>query len=381
MDKIAILVFRIDSADAGDFQEELCAYSKNSLLLLFDSRRIIVKYHKEGIRFKKNTFRFYRGKNKKLNYLFAPFLLLLDNFLMIKIFSSIFLKYRPRICWMENLYVAVFIVFLKKLNLFKTRLIYLPNDWLVNPSYKRIWSYFGNNFIYPFLDYVACRFSDEVIYCDQKLAQARYNFWARKLAKKEKSFSQINFPGLKIKANNSDTVKNAICFLGDMRMDSGLDLAIKSLSYLSNDYNIILKIIGPIKYNYDYFEKLTKKYKVEKYVEFVGFVEVEHLTEVLSGCFCGINVLTSINSYSNYAIPGKQIHYLQFLLPILTTENAGTLVPLIKEKGLGLVINPKQLDFNEAVIKIYKEQAKYRENIINFINCINRVNIRELIEI
>jgi len=377
--RVDILAFKMESFDTEDFIKELISYSRDCIILVVDFDKMVIKYKPQNVSFQRNVFEFHKTKSNKLNNLILPFLFLLDILLLIRIFAAICFKYRPRICWIENLYVTFIIGILKKFHLCG-KLISLSSDWLVNPAEKRLWSYIANNLLFPFLDYFGWRLSDVVLYGDERLAQARYRFWGRNIAKRKKMFSPICFPGLSLKINNSDRARNAICFLGDMRLDSGLDIAIKALFDIRKQEGIVLKIIGPQRQNYEYFKKLTTECRLEAYVEFFGFIEAGKLREILDDCFCGINILTSLNSYSNYAIPGKQIHYLQFLLPIIATEDAGILVPVIKEKALGIIIEPTQVAFKNSIIKVYKDQVEYRKNIINFINNIQRINIKELIE-
>lgn len=374
-----MLAFKMYSFDTDSFIEDIICYSNKSIILVFDFDKITVQYKPSNINFEKTTVRYCRTKNSKLNYYISPLLLLVDMLILIKIFLTICWKYRPKICWIENLYAALVVGVLRQFRLCG-KSIYIPGDWVVGDQNKQLLRYIGNNLAFPILDYLACKLNDEVVYNDEKIVKARYKFWGRKIAKREKTYSPIYFPGLSIKANNSDTARNAICFLGDMRLDSGLDIVIKSLFDIRKQKDVVLKIIGPKRQTYEYFTKLAKECRVEAYVEFLGFIKTEKLVEILDDCFCGINMLTSVNSYSNYAIPGKQIHYLQFLLPIITTENSGTLVSVIKEKALGIVIEPSQRAFKEAIISVHEEQAKYRRNIIEFINSIQRTSVRELIE-
>lgn len=369
----------MNAFDTENLIKELVSYDRNCIILIYDFEKIVVAYRPLNVSFQRNIFKFHRTKSNKLNSLIAPFLSLLDIALLIKIFFRICYMYRPKIFWIENVYVAFIIGIFNKFHL-RGKLIYVATDWLVNVAEKKLWSYIANNLIFPFLDYFACKLSNVVLYGSERLPQARYKFWGRKIPKREKIYSSIYFPGLSLKTNNSDRARNAICFLGHMRLDSGLDIAIKSLFDMRKQKDVVLKIIGPIRQNYEYFRKLTKECRVEAYVEFFGFIEADKLSEILSDCFCGINVLTSIKSYSNYGIPGKQIDYLQSLLPIVATESAGILVQVIKEKALGLIIEPSQDAFREAIIRIHKDQAKYRKNIVNFINNIQPMDIKELID-
>ena len=380
MHKIDILAFKANTFDSEDFANALMAYNSNCIILTMDLDKMTVVHKAPHVKLKKNIFKFHKIKNSKINDLFLPFLFLFDIILIIRILAGICFRYRPRICWIENVYAAFIIGLLKIFNGYG-ELIYLPGDWLVNAAHKTPRSYIANNMLFPLLDYFVCRFSDVVVYSDERLAQARFKFWGRKIPKREKIYSALYFPGMRLKVNNREGEKNAICFLGDMRLDSGLDIAIKVLRDLRKEKDIVIKIIGRKGQNFGYFWKMAKDYGLDPYVEFLGFVKTENLMEAAADCFCGINILTSINSFSNYAIPGKQMHYLQLLLPIIATENAGTLVTVIREKSLGLIIEPSAEAFREAVLKIHRDQVMYRKNIMDFVNNLKFIPIKEFIEI
>lgn len=377
MTRIDILAYKMYSYDTDAFIEDIIDYSNNSIILIHDFDKITVSYKPSNVKFNKITIRSFSTNNSKLNYYLSPLLLLIHSFMLTKLFLIICWKYRPKVCWIENVYAAVIVGVLRKCHLCG-KSIHVPGDWLVSTSKQKLFSYIANNLLFPILDYWACRLNDLVLDHADRITEARYKFWGKKVAKKEKPY--LYKPRIKTNNIRIDKMSKNICFIGDMRKDSGLDIAIKSLSYIRNQKDIVLKIIGPKRQNYDYFTNLTKEYHVEPYVDFLGFLETDKLGEILDDCFCGINILTSINSYSNYATPGKQIHYLQFLLPIIATENSGTLVTMIKEKKLGVIIEPLEDAFQEAIIQVYADQEKYRKNIISFINSLQQVSIKELIE-
>lgn len=377
MSKIDILAFKSYSYDTDSFIEDILFYSRNSILLISDFDKITVRYKPSNINFRESTISYFKTKNYKLNYYISPLLLGVNMFIFIKVVSTICWKYRPKVCWIENSYAAVIAGILRKCNLCG-KSIYVPGDWVVSINNKKFLSYIANNLFFPILDYLACKLNDLVLNHTEKISKARYKFWGKKIAKKEKLYSYK----MQIKASNThtDKEKKAICFIGNMREDSGLDIAIKSLVEMRKKHDFIIKIIGPKRQHYEYVKKLSSKYDVEQYVEFPGFVDTDKLAEILSDCSCGINLVTNINSYSSYTIPGKLIHYLQYLLPVIVTEGIGPLTSIIRDNKLGVVIEPSQDAFIDAVFKIYDEQKQYRENIVRYINSIPKIDIRELIE-
>ena len=163
-------------------------------------------------------------------------------------------------------------------------------------------------------------------------------------------------------------------------VNSGLDIAIKSLGRIRSAIDSNLIIIGKKSQSYEFFKQLASDCGVENYVKFLGFVETDQFKEILSKCFCGINIVKNQGSYSSYTIPGKFLHYIQYLLPAITTKSAGPFSYVLKNEKLGLVIEASEDEFINAVDKIYKNQEEYRRNILGYVDAMQETTIKELIE-
>lgn len=377
MNKIDILAFIVDSFNKEILMEDIISYSSNSIILVFDQEKIEVVYKSPNVNLGKNIFKYYQYKKHNSNYFirflnFLSFCLLFSRLLTVTCW-----KYRPKVLWIENTWAATVAGILRKLNLCN-KSIYIPGDWLASSSPKRFWSYISSNLIFTMCDYLACKFNDIVLNNTVQIAEARYKFWGRKIAKKEKLY----LLKAKIKAKSIDIEKknNNICFFGNLREDSGLEIIVKALSEVRKFQDISLKIIGPENYRSERIRQLSIQYNVNEYVKILGFVGTNQFAEIFSDCFCGINLLTSTDSYSSYTIPAKIIHYLQHLLPVIITEGSGPLTSIIRDNRLGIVIEPSQEAFIDTVFKIYNEQKQYRENIICYINSLPKSNIKELID-
>lgn len=366
------------SYDTNSFVDNIINYSNNSIILVFDFEKIIIHYKPLDIKFKKSTINFIKIKNKQLYNILSVLILPINVLIITKLISVIMFKYRPKVCWIENTYAAIVVGVLRKLCLCD-KSIYLSGDWVANIKYDSYLRNVVNNSIFPILDYFACKLNDVVLNHVDAIGEARCKFWGRKIAKKESIYKYK----LQNKANHMrfNGERNAICFIGNMREDSGLDVVIKSLSEIRKKQDIILKIIGPKKRHYEYFEDLTRKYKVEQYVTFFGFTQEGKFSEILSDCFCGLNVIiTTTNNYSAYTIPGKIIHYLQYLLPVIVTKGSGPIVSSIKKNEMGLVIEPLEEEFIKAVVTIYDKQRQFRENIAQYIESLPQLDIKEMID-
>ncbi len=379
MRKLDCLAYKMNSYDTEEFIKKILSYSENSLILIFDFEKIVLRYKLQGLHLNREVWKFYSIKNKHLMNILMPVLFLLNIFMIFGVLFNFCLKYRPIIFWTENVYAACMAGFFKKIGLCK-KSFYVPGDWLVNPNNRKFLSFVANNLMFPFLDYFACRMSTMVLYGNERLRDVRERFWGKKISRNERLCPFAQFPGISLKISGAKKNSRAMCFLGDRRLDSGLDIAIKALPEIRKHYDIVLKAIGPIRENDDHFRDLAKYFQVTPFVEFNGYLESHELSGALEDCFCGLNMLTIKDSYSYYGFPGKQVHYLQHLLPIILTEGAGSLAPVVQENFLGMVIEPTVEAFCQAVIKVYNEQAVYRNNILKFINNIQPIDIKELFE-
>ena len=82
-------------------------------------------------------------------------------------------------------------------------------------------------------------------------------------------------------------------------------------------------------------------------------------------CFCGINLITSTESYSSFAVPGKFIHYLQMQIPILASKNNG-FVDVLEKNKLGIVIELDTSLILSSIHKLYQDQETYITNILQY---------------
>ena len=85
----------------------------------------------------------------------------------------------------------------------------------------------------------------------------------------------------------------------------------------------------------------------------------------MKDCFCGINLITTAESYSSFAVPGKFIQYLQMKIPILATQNNG-IVEVIEENNLGIVIEPSASLILSSVRKLYKDQNEHIISVLKY---------------
>lgn len=305
-------------------------------------------------------------------YLF-PIWFFMYYFKIGKILFSICLKYQIGTILIHNTYVAVIGGVLRKMGMAR-RMIYFSGDWLAGSKTKiGAWSGAGSNIIFPIFDYMACKFSDLTLNCTGNIAKARRKFWGGNIAGKERVFRNK----LQVKSKMSLVKKTKFVFIGSIRKDSGLELCIKSLKDIRENFDARLKIIGPVNRQTVFLKNMVRNYGVEEFVEFLGFVQRSDFNKELADCFCGISLQTGIQNYSSETLPAKIYDCLQYLLPVVITSKATSTVKEINNNKLGIIVKPDSMEITKNIIKVYNEQTKYRNNIVEYINRLPDENISQ----
>ena len=374
MERIDILAYKWDVDNTDSFNEDIIAYSPNSIILNWNYNKIWVQYKPENIKLNKTTINFLKFKNQR------SFLTSIAQMLQVfKLFLVLCYKFRPKIFIVENYLEGVIAGIMRKFKL-ADKTIYLPADWYAGFRYKKVISNIVNNVIFPYLDYLACRLNDVVIdRLGGGITESRNKYWGRKIPTTKEQYA----PQPRIQATNvyAGRKRVNICFIGEMRQDSGLDIAIESLTKIREHLDINIKVIGPKRLHYEYFMKLAERHNLIQCVEFLGFVEREDFDRVLSDCFCGINILTTAESYSTRGMPSKLMYYFQYLLPVIISEGVPQFVKLnIIDNELGVIITPSTDEFVNAVLNIYSKQEFFRMNIKKYIESFPKRGIIEFLK-
>lgn len=374
---IACLAYKVESFDTECFKEDLIAYDSEVILLVFNKNGVRVVFKPSDIVLKHQLLTFFHFPAPALDYILYPCFFIFDHLRIFIMFLWLSLKYDLKVVLVENTYVAAMVGVLKKMRLIK-KCIYFPGDWLAGSQTKRgIWSHLGNNRMFPFFDYWACRFSDVTWNCTEAIATARHQHWGRTISKKERVF--YNRLKIKTKSKQANTICKKIVFLGLVREDSGIDIVIKSLKDIKEHFDVTLKIIGSNEGRINQVTALARQYHVADLLEYLGYISRAEFDQALSDCFCGINLITQLNSYTPKTLPAKIFDYWQYLLPVVVTKNIGPTADLIETQKLGLVIEPNEKQFVETVFKIYNNQVQYRERIMDYVGTAMHTPIEELL--
>lgn len=360
-----LLVFKADSFDTDLFFKEVFSYSKNSIVYCFDFTQAFLVHKPECVGKIPSAFKYIIIQRKQFGYWFlAPFTGLLNVFGFIILSGYLCVRFRPKVCWTESTWVALAFAVMRKLG-FCDRSVYCVGNWLDTSPKQGLTAYLANNIFWRALDYISASFSDLVLSPTKEIGEARDRFWGKKVAKRVCSTFP---PPLLINGQVGKKAGSNICFLGQVRSDSGLELLLPLLPVLNQKYGIKLKIAGPIISYRTEIERQIKSLRVEQFVELYGWVDTKDVGTLMADCFCGVNLITSKDGYSSYTTPGKLFHYLQSLLPVLVTEGNGPFTQFVRQDNLGLVIEPEKDQIIGAIGDLFERQTEFRENIKQYID-------------
>ena len=361
--RLDFLCFKFDSFDRLSFSQEALSFSNNSMVLFYNFHEINLGHKPEGIKRFPTNIKFPLPKNKRMHQIFFPFISGLHIIMMTSLFFYLCLRYRPKVVWAESPWAGLPFALARKLKLCE-KFIFCGADWLITNQKRSLTSHIGINIIWIYSDLICSRSCDLLISYTEKIKNSRIKYWGKPVGKLE----HIQFPPtLKIHPKAKVGKRLNICYMGQIRKESGFEVIIPLLPLLNKKYGIKLKVIGPSSPLHDELIDFAKKSGKEKYVDFYQWVDSDKIHEVMSECFCGINFLTATD-YSNNTIPGKLMHYLQMLMPPLITWANGPYSKVIEKNSLGIAIEPTKNELNRAIENLFKYQTAFQENIINLIS-------------
>jgi glycosyltransferase involved in cell wall biosynthesis len=351
----------MDSFDKNLFTKNILSHSKNSMMFFYDFHSMHLEYKPEHVKWFPKTIKFPWLKNPTIFKLLFPILWVIFFGIFLLLSIIICVVYRPKVCLTENAWAGAVFGVARKIGLCNT-FIYCTGDWLANQTGKGFLSRLANNYIFVFMDYIAITTCDLADSYSKLCNEARERHWGRKIAK---NIHHRYPPPIQIYPSTISSKRNNICFLGQVREDSGLDLILPLLPELHRDIGAKLKIIGPLTVERARIEQIIINQGLDHFVELYGFLSLDELEVVMKDCFCGINLVTTEKSYSSFAVPGKFIQYLQMKIPILATQNNG-IVDVIKENNLGVIIEPSASLILSSLLNLYKDQKKYTLRILKY---------------
>jgi glycosyltransferase involved in cell wall biosynthesis len=165
-----------------------------------------------------------------------------------------------------------------------------------------------------------------------------------------------------------------LLFFGFIRDYKGLDILLKTLKTLPEEYHLI--IAGEVYGNFQKYDDLISRLgispKVSKFVRYINDDEVTNFFSAADVC------VLPYKSATQSGIVG--ISY-QYNLPVIAT-NVGSLKEMIEPYKTGLIVEePDYIKLSETIIKYFKDgmNLNYPANIENYKNKYNWENLANTI--
>lgn len=293
-------------------------------------------------------------------FLFIPIRSTLNVIQIIMKVISLRRKYgRIDIYFTINAFTATIGRILKKLNLVKKTVFWV---WDYYPIDHPSFSFRILRFVYWQFEKFASK-SDRLIFLHDRLVQIRKD---KNLVSKNRKFTVVPIGTgemLPIRGKNLKNIK--IGFIGVLKKSQGVGMLLDSVEELSKNFNnLSFEIIGSGPDDELFKKNIPRSSKV-KY-NFYGLVSEKKFKEILYNCTIGISPYApEKGTVSRYTDPGKPKRYIEFNLPVITTDVI-EISKEIKRTGAGEIIRyGNSKDLVEAIKKITLNYESYVKNVIH----------------
>ncbi len=242
----------------------------------------------------------------------------------------------------------------------------LKNAGVVKKSIFWVWDYYPLTFpsligkimrlMYWQLDKYAT-FSDTVCYLHPRLAEIRKE---KNVIPKNKKVTVVPIGTgemLPIKKKSFGNIK--IGFIGVLKKSQGLGMIVDSAYTLSKHFKkITFEIIGSGP-DGDYFKSRVKKNPHVTY-NFYGLVDEKKFEQILYNATIGVSpYMQGEGTVSKYTDPGKPKRYIEFNLPVITTDVIEISSEIKKEHAGEIVTYEDYEGFAKAIEKVVKKYDTY----------------------
>lgn len=248
----------------------------------------------------------------------------------------------------------------------RAKLIYDAHELIV-PEKGRFYSL--SHRVYYFIERLLIRYTDLVITANEKRAaimEAHYKLLKHPTVIRNIPPQQID---LTINISNKQewlpplNGKIRLLYQGAMSLVRELDLFIKVLQYLDEQYELIMVGNGT---DLEKLKSLAKKENVISRVKFLGQVPAKELTKITKQCTIGIISYSFNNPNQRYCAPNKVYEYAQAGIPMVATDQ-DILKELVGDTGIGVVLS--RGDSIDETLQLYAEGirdvAEHRDRFIS----------------
>lgn len=222
------------------------------------------------------------------------------------------------------------------------------------------------NSIYHRIERIAAQYSDWTWNLSPRMVEARNKKWQKQFPHQLVVPHGVHFERIK-KISLKNVHKSEIMYMGSLLKKQGIQLVIQALPEIKKTVkDIKLIIIGRGPYE-DSLKKLVNDLKLEKHVDFLGYLpNHSDMENRLAQSAIAIALYDKKHDeFSYYADPGKIKNYLGAGVPVIMTDvpyvalqvkeaKCGYVIPYTKN---ALVETIKQFMTDESIIQAYRKNA------------------------
>ncbi len=320
--------------------------------------------YKDGILEKETPF-YEFSISQKLLFFLLPLKSILTFVQIFWAFASVYIRYgKIDIYFTVNAFPATIGILLKKVGLVKNTLFWVWDYYPFNHEKKIV---VLMRRVYWQFDKFATLFSDNTFFLHKRMILPR---------KRENIIPKLGIykvvPIATGEANFNSNMKVhdkkiKIGFIGVLKKSQGLDIIFDNQEVIHKNFpNISFEIIGSGPEEL-YFKRRAKNSPLS--VKFYGYVEESQFEKILKNCHIGIApYMPEPGTVSFYTDPGKPKRYINFGLPVITT-NIIEFSNVIKKHKAGIVIDYySSIQLVAAIKKIMSNYKKYQLNAVELNN-------------
>lgn len=166
----------------------------------------------------------------------------------------------------------------------------------------------------------------------------------------KKSVDIFNYPILDdfFPDNTLTDDEDYFCYFGSLTEDRGITELVK----VSHMLKLKLLLAGP--FSDDEYKKSLMAMHEFAYTEYLGMIDQSKVRKLMSGAFCGANILYNVGQYSIMeTMPIKVFEYMACGIPLVLNNNKFN-TEFIKKYNVGSVVNPKDIDEIAKAILFFK---------------------------
>lgn len=193
----------------------------------------------------------------------------------------------------------------------------------------------------------------------EKLRRERFGYRADKMAKQINISFGLDSDNINILPESQ--LKNQVVFIGSIEAENGIEVMIDSVPEVVKKVPEVKFIIIGAGPQEDWLKEKIRDRGLEKFAEATGHIfDRKKIKDILCQSKVGLAIFPGTRgSMKAYGDPIKFKEYMACGLPIITT-NVPMMAEEIKNKPLGLIIEPTKESLADAIVKILEDDGFFR---------------------